>query len=155
VRHATFLIVIAIASTGLSADPQSPAKDPLNGTWTLSSGVMSGKNMADDVVKSVRLALRNGKYIATVGDEKDEGSYTVNQSKTPPTITLVGTQGPNKGKTMLAIYELESGTLKVCYDLSGKAFPEKFESKPDTQSFLATYERQKSRRARGGRLLKQ
>ena len=43
---------------------------------------------------------------------------------------------------MLGIYELEKGTLKICFDMTGKAHPTKFESKPDTESFLATYQRQ-------------
>jgi uncharacterized protein (TIGR03067 family) len=139
-RHVTLLVIIGVASTGLCADPK-PAKDPLNGGWTLASGVMAGEKMTDEVRKSVRLMLRNGKYTAKIGEDTDQGTYTVDKSKTPATMTLVGTGGPNKGKTMLAIYELDNGTLKICYDLSGKAFPADFESKPKTHLFLATYER--------------
>jgi uncharacterized protein (TIGR03067 family) len=150
VRRVSFLIILAVASTGLCADPK-PAKDSLNGAWTLASGVMAGEKMSDEVRKSVHLMLRNGKYAAKVGEDTDQGTYTVDKSKTPATMTLVGTNGPNKGKTMLAIFELDNGTLKVCYDMSGKAFPSDFESKKDTKSFLATYERQSPKR---GRLLR-
>jgi uncharacterized protein (TIGR03067 family) len=146
VRHVTFVIIIAVASTGLCADPK-PAKDPLNGAWTLASGVMAGEKMSDEVRKSVHLMLTNGKYTAKLGEDTDQGTYTVDKSTTPATMTLVGTSGPNKGKTMLAIFELDNGALKVCYDMSGKAFPSDFESKPKTQLFLATYERAKSGRA--------
>jgi uncharacterized protein (TIGR03067 family) len=148
VRRVSFLIILAVASTGLCADPK-PAKDPLSGGWTLASGVMAGEKMSDEVRKSIRLMLRNGKYTAKVGDETDEGTYTVDKSKTPPTMTLVGTSGPNKGKTMLAIFEVDKGTLKVCYDMTGKAFPSDFESKPDSHLFLATYERAKALRRLG------
>jgi hypothetical protein len=55
----------------------------------------------------------------------------------------VGTDGPNKGKTFLAIYELDKDSLKVCYDLSGKARPTEFKTKPDTTLFLVTYTREK------------
>jgi uncharacterized protein (TIGR03067 family) len=139
------LAVLAVASTGLCADPK-PAKESLSGSWNLTSGVMAGEKMTDEVRKGVRLMLRNnGTYISKVGDDPDQGTYTVDKSKTPSTMTLVGTSGPNKGKTMLAIYELDKGTLKVCYDMTGKAFPSDFESKKDTQSFLATYERRRGR----------
>jgi uncharacterized protein (TIGR03067 family) len=149
VKPVVCLFVMAMASTGFCADPQAPAKDSanFNGNWTLTSGVKSGEKMSAEELKSIHLVLANGKYMAKVGDQTDEGTYTIDESKTPNTLTLTGTKGPNKGKTMLAIYELEDkGTLKVCYDLSGKAFPTKFESKSDTPSFLATYERHQRRR---------
>ena len=149
-RHVTLLAVLAVASTGLCADPK-PAKDSLSGSWALASGVMAGEKMTDEVRKSVHLMLRNGKYTAKVGEDTDQGTYTVDNSKTPATITLVGTKGPNQGKTMLAIFEVDKGALKVCYDMSGKAFPTDFESKKDTHLFLATYERAKGLK-RSGRL---
>ena len=49
--------------------------------------------------------------------------------------------------------ELEKGTLRLCCDTTGKAHPTKFESKPDSQLFLATYARQKMAK-RGGRSFK-
>ncbi len=145
-KPVTLLIILATASTGFCAEPKAPAKEAakFNGTWALSSGTMSGEKLADEVQKSIHLTLTNGKYRVKIGDQTDEGTYKVDESKTPNTLTLTGTNGPNKGKTMLAIYELDKETLKVCYDLSGKAFPDKFESKPNTTSFLATYERQQS-----------
>jgi uncharacterized protein (TIGR03067 family) len=145
---------MAMASTGLCADPKAPAKKPtnLNGRWVLASGVRSGEQLSDSDRKSMHLTLANGKYTEKNGDQTDEGTYKVDESKTPNTLTFTGTKGPNTGKTMLAIYELDKGTLKICYDLSGKAFPSDFESKKDTQLFLATYERQRSRRARPTRL---
>jgi hypothetical protein len=42
-----------------------------------------------------------------------------------------------------AIYELTDTTLRVCYDLSGKARPKEFKTKADTQLFLVKYKRQK------------
>src|SRR4051794_40819519 len=35
-------------------------------------------------------------------------------------MDITGTSGPNKGKTILAIYEQKGDTLRICYDLSGK-----------------------------------
>jgi uncharacterized protein (TIGR03067 family) len=142
VRGVSFLIILAFAPTGWCADPK-PAKDALNGDWALATGLKSGEKMSVEVRKSSYLLLKNGKYTAKVGDQLDEGTYTVDESKTPATLTLVGTSGPNKGKTMLAIFELDKKKLKVCYDMTGKAFPSDFESNPDTHLFLAIYEREK------------
>lgn len=42
----------------------------------------------------------------------------------------------------LAIYELDGDTLRVCYDLSGKARPSEFKTKAETQLLLFTYKRE-------------
>jgi uncharacterized protein (TIGR03067 family) len=147
-RYVSVLFIAAMASTTAFCQDQKPAKEghELNGVWALTSGVTSGENMPDEVRKGVHLTLANGKYMARVGTETDAGTYKVDEAKTPHTVTLTGTSGPNKGKTMLAIFELDKDSLKVCYDLSGKAFPEKFESSADNKHFLATYERQKRKK---------
>jgi uncharacterized protein (TIGR03067 family) len=143
-KQVAVLIVLAVASVGLCADPKEPKADKaLNGPWTAESAVMAGKELPREELKSMHLVLTQGKYTLKHGDQVGEGTYKVDESEVPKTITFVATSGPHKGKTMLGIYELEKGTLKLCIDMTGKAHPAKFESKPDTQSFLATYERQK------------
>ena len=140
------VVSTGLVSTGLGATPKSPtggAKAML-GVWTPEKAVMAGQEFPDEVCKSIRMVLSDGKYVVTVGDKVDEGTYTIDETKSPKTITIVGVKGPNKGKTFLGIYELDHETLKVCYDLSGKALPTSFESKPDTPLFLASYRRQKS-----------
>jgi uncharacterized protein (TIGR03067 family) len=58
-------------------------------------------------------------------------------------LDIIGTDGPNKGKTFLAIYERDGDTLRICYDLSGKNRPKDFKSPEGTQHFLVTYKREK------------
>jgi uncharacterized protein (TIGR03067 family) len=56
-------------------------------------------------------------------------------------MDILGTEGPNKGKTFLAIYELTGDSLKICYDLEGKTRPTEFRTNPGTQLFLVLYKR--------------
>jgi uncharacterized protein (TIGR03067 family) len=58
-------------------------------------------------------------------------------------MDITGTEGPNKGKTILAIYEITDDTLRICYDLSGKARPTEFKTTKGTKLFLVTYNREK------------
>jgi uncharacterized protein (TIGR03067 family) len=58
-------------------------------------------------------------------------------------MDIIGTDGPNKGKTFLTIYERDGETLRVCYELSGKSRPREFKTAEGTQLFLVTYTRQK------------
>lgn len=142
-------VLLAIATYGRGDGPKQGAKEAeadskaMRGTWLPESAVLGGNPFPDEVRKSIRLVLSDGKYTVTVGDQPDEGTTTIDASKKPKHLDIVGTKGPNKGKTFYAIYELNGDTLKVCYDLSGTGRPTEFKSKEGTQLFLATYRREK------------
>jgi uncharacterized protein (TIGR03067 family) len=140
VRNLAVLIVVSVASVGLCADPKQPKADStLNGWWKPDSAAVAGKDLTGEELKPRYLVLANGNYMLNQGDEVDEGTYKIDESENPKTISLVVTRGPTNGKTTLGIYELHDRSLRICFDMSGKTRPTKFESKPDTQSFLANY----------------
>ena len=77
------------------------------------------------------------------GETRDRGSVKLDPAATPKAMDITGTDGPNKGKTLLAIYELDGDRLKICYDLSGKNRPTAFQTTNGSLLFLVTYQRQK------------
>jgi uncharacterized protein (TIGR03067 family) len=87
--------------------------------------------------------IEDDRYTVTVAGQTDKGTVKLDLKAKPPAMDITGTDGPNKGKTFPAIYELSGGTLKVCYALEGKDRPAKFETKPGTAIFLVTYQRAK------------
>ena len=99
--------------------------------------------MSEAVMKSISLKLENGKYEVFVGANPDRGTYTVDATSKPKSITVTGTEGPNQGKTFPAIYELKGDTLRICYDLSGAKRPTEFKSIAGTKLYLVTYQRKK------------
>jgi uncharacterized protein (TIGR03067 family) len=121
------------------------AKDAraLEGTWLASKAEFGGKKFPDEVRKSIKLVIKDGKYTVTVGKKPDRGTAKLDPSAKPKAMDITGTDGPNKGKTFLAIYELKGDTLRVCYDLSGKGRPKEFKTAEGTQEFLVTYKRKK------------
>jgi uncharacterized protein (TIGR03067 family) len=123
-------------------DAKDDAK-AMDGTWLASAAELGGEKFPDEVRKSIKLVIGDGKYTVTVGKEPDKGTVKVDPSKKPKEVDIVGTEGPNKGKTFLAIYEKTDDTLRVCYDLSGKTRPTEFKTTKGTQLFLVTYTREK------------
>jgi uncharacterized protein (TIGR03067 family) len=87
--------------------------------------------------------IEGDKYTVTVGQAVDRGTVKLMPSATPRAMDITGTDGPNKGKTFLAIYERKGDTLRICYDLSGKKRPTEFKTAAGTQLFLVEYKRQK------------
>jgi len=143
-NHLLFiLLAVCVSPNALAAD--SPAGDAkaVEGNWTPIKAELGGEPMPDAVLKYIRLKLDSGKYEAFVGDAPDRGIYTLDSSTAPKSITVTGTDGPNKGKTFPAIYELDGDTLRICYDLAGVKRPAEFKSVAGTKLYLVTYNRKK------------
>jgi uncharacterized protein (TIGR03067 family) len=135
------MLLLSFAPSGHGAD--SKDGDGLEGTWLPETAELAGKMFPDEVRKTIKLVVKDDKYTVTVGKEVDQGTVKLNPKAKPKEIDIIGTDGPNKGKKFLAIYERDGDTLRVCYDLSGKARPKEFKSKEGSQLFLVTYKREK------------
>lgn len=113
----------------------------VQGNWQPTEAELAGKPMPDAVLKSISLQLDNGQYEVLVGGNPDRGTYTLDSTTKPKSMTITGTEGPNRGKTFPAIYELQGDTLRICYDLSGANYPTEFKSIVGTLLYLVTYNR--------------
>jgi uncharacterized protein (TIGR03067 family) len=136
-------VCIGPLARGAEAEKAKEDAKKMHGTWKAVTGELAGKPYPDEVLKTIKLVMTDGKYLVTVGEQRDEGTAKLDATKTPRRMVIKGTKGPNQGKTFLAIYELTDTTLRICYDLSGKAYPKEFETKPDTKLFLVEYRREK------------
>ena len=128
-----------IASAGGSPDDAKAVQ----GSWKPATAELAGQPMPDTILKSISLKLDNGKYEVFVGEQPDRGTYTIDSATQPRGMTITGTDGPNRGKTFPAIYELKGDTLRICYDLSGAKRPTEFKTSAGTQLYLVTYNRKK------------
>jgi uncharacterized protein (TIGR03067 family) len=135
--------MLIVAAVVWSQDAASDRKS-LEGTWTPASAEIGGKSLPDELIKKMKLILKGDDYTVHVGDAIDRGQVKIDVTKKPKAMDIIGTDGPNKGKTFLAIYELEGDKLRVCYDLSGKSRPTEFKAAKEGLIFLATYQRVKS-----------
>ena len=114
----------------------------LDGRWLPVTAELGGRPFPEDVRKSITLEIKDNAYTITVGAEgRDTGTLKVDATAQPRQMDIVGVEGPNKGRTILAIYEQDGDTLKICYDLTGAARPAEFRSPEGSQVFLVTYKR--------------
>jgi uncharacterized protein (TIGR03067 family) len=137
------LLVVMLTGSLTRGDVESGMKE-IEGTWLPESAELAGQPYPEKILKAMKLVVKDGRYIVTIGEQSDEGTVKVDASKTPKAMDITGTRGPNEGKTILAIYECKGDTIRVCYDLTGAARPSEFGTKPDTQLFLVQYKRAKS-----------
>ena len=114
--------------------------------WKAVTAVLGGQPLPDAVVQGTTLKITGGTYTVTIQGtpQPDKGTCLVDMKASPKRITIKSNEGPNRGKTFLAIYEFgDNDSMQVCYDLTGQAFPKKFKSEKGTQLYLVNYRRQK------------
>lgn len=142
-----FLLVFAVSIFScvgtMFADDAGNDLKKLAGSWLPTEAELAGKAFPEKILKSMKLTLSDGKYTVAVGEQLDQGNVKIDHTAKPKSMDIVGTEGPNKGKTLLAIYELDGDKLRICYDLAGKKRPTEFKTEPETRQFLVTYQREK------------
>ena len=135
-------LTVAASLSAFAAGAADDAK-AVQGNWKPVKAELAGQPMADAVLKSISLKLDHGNYEVFVGEEPDRGTYTIDSTTRPRSMTITGGEGPNHGKTFPAIYELRGDTLRICYDLSGAKRPTEFKTVAGTKLYLVTYQRKK------------
>lgn len=135
----TFATLMTFTLSSAIADELAPT----DGTWHPVTAVMGGREFPKEIRESIVLKLDGDQYSVTVNGTPDKGTCTIDASVTPHRMTIKGTVGPNQGKTLLAIFEIsDKGLLRVCYDLSGKVFPQEFKSPAGTMQYLVEYRKE-------------
>jgi uncharacterized protein (TIGR03067 family) len=139
------LVCICVGSSAGADDGTKAKDDPkkMQGSWKPVAAELGGKPFPEEVLKTMKLVMTDGKYTVTVGEQTDEGTVKLDPAKEPRAMDIVGTKGANRDKKIPAIYEITDTTLRICYDLSGKERPKEFKTKTDSQLFLVEYKRQK------------
>lgn len=142
-RQTVVCLLAALLIGAVTLGAAEPDTEDSNGTWKPLSAEFAGKPWPQKLLDSMKLILKDDNYTVLVREGSDIGTVKCDPTKSPKTMDITGTKGPNEGKTFMTIYELKGDELRVCYDLSGKSRPTEFATKPDTQLFLVTYRRVK------------
>jgi uncharacterized protein (TIGR03067 family) len=137
-----WMIAVVVLGGSLGAVDDGK-KEAIEGVWLPSKAVMGGQEMPEEVRKTIRLELEGDEYVLTLGPATDKGTFKLDPAASPKALDITGTDGPNKGKTILAIYERDGDTLRICYDLTGKTRPTEFKSEQGKPDFLVEYQLEK------------
>jgi uncharacterized protein (TIGR03067 family) len=112
------LLVVFAGSVAIGSDEKS-GQDSVQGTWLATSAEFAGQKWPDGMAKALQLVIDQDKYLVKDGEATDRGTVKFESSRKVKSMVINGNDGPNKGKTFLAIYELSGDTLTICYDLKG------------------------------------
>ena len=115
---------------------------PLIGIWLPLKAELEGDPAPQLALQSMKVELTADTYCVWFGGEvADRGNYWLEENPPYPSLVLRGTEGPNLGRTISAIYQLVGDRLRICYGLDGVR-PEQFDTAGQKRRYVVTYRRQ-------------
>lgn len=139
--------LFASGGTGVWADDKADMDNELkkfHGTWTFELVQTGGKELPIDQFKGMTVTFEGDKYAVKKDDQVVEAAtQKLDPSKSPKTLDVKVTDGPNKGAVIVGIYEISGDTLKVCFDPQGKKRPTEFKTAADSQTTLVVHKRRR------------
>jgi uncharacterized protein (TIGR03067 family) len=146
------LIVAAGLWCGEFVQAQDAKKDQeqLQGTWMMVSREFQGKKATKEELEKLNTKIVVKGDSITVWS-KDAGTdevlseltFKLDPATKPRSLDFTITNGPTKGQTAVAIYELEGDSLRVCYATGDAKRPTQFAATNDTEWVLLSYKREK------------
>lgn len=136
------LIVIA-AGHVRAADPKAEEEElaRLAGTWRIVSYEKNGEEATAEQLAEFPTVTFTGRDYKWSNDVRNGKIAAIDLTKKPKTIDYLITDSEDKGKTELAIYELEGDTFKDCLAEIGAARPTEFSAKRGSGNTLIIYKR--------------
>ena len=125
------------AKEAAAADPLAP----LQGTWEIVSFEQNGSAAPQDDVAGITVIITGSAYKLINKDNVSKGTFTLDPSKDPKQMDVRHQSESGNEQSMLAIYEVTSDTMRVCYNPDGGSRPTSFSTKPDSGHISVVYKR--------------
>jgi uncharacterized protein (TIGR03067 family) len=140
------LCVVALSSLPLApADEKAVPRElaRLQGTWLFQTLEINGQQVPENALKGATITIKGDQFETRSFGVVYSGQLKIDPTKSPKTLDLIFTGGPEKGKTTLAIYELEGDSFKICLTLMGQERPKEFSAKVGSGRALEVLKREK------------
>lgn len=107
-----------------------------DGTWIPHTAEFAGKKIPPH---GTRLTIAGDRYVVETPHGTDSGSLAWDTTVVPHHIDIIGTDGPNAGRTIPAVCRLHEERLHICYDVGGGPRPGEFTTTVSSTRLLVIY----------------
>jgi uncharacterized protein (TIGR03067 family) len=137
---------IRLFAAGVEGADAQKELQKFQGAWVMTFGEMDGKKAADEHVKASKIIYEGNKIQIVVPNQTGESIIAdivkIDPTKNPKEMHFIRRNGPNAGKTLIAIYEFEGdGRYKFAFDPAGKMTLKEFVTKGGTGHVRNTWKR--------------
>jgi len=143
------LMIVPFGAPLLAQDAKDEAikkdRKQYEGTWQVVLLEVNGNKAGEEDAKKITVINEaDGKWaLEAEGKVVARGTSVIDPTKKPKTVDLKITEGDDKGKTALGIYEFSADTRKVCLAPPGKERPTEFAAPSGSDHVLAVLKRVK------------
>ena len=140
------LLLASVVAVSAVCEDQPKDEEKIQGTWTVVLHELVGKKTPDPELKAwPKWIIKDGTISADDGKKKEIIPYKLDPSKRPKAIDLTMETIDGKGKkTYPYIYELDGGTLRICWsEKAPEIRPTKFASDADSGQAVMVLKREK------------
>jgi uncharacterized protein (TIGR03067 family) len=135
-------MVAAQALSPARAEQLRNESDRLQGTWVVVTAEHGGTAGPTGEFAGLKWIIQGNRITLAMGDERVDGCYRLGVSGTPRTIDLTPTTGPDRGKSVRGIYELQQpALLRVCLNHGKGQRPTEFTAAADGRWTLLVLKR--------------
>jgi uncharacterized protein (TIGR03067 family) len=125
------LAAVLLSATVATADDKNDDRKAFQGMWTIVDRKKGGDKDKEPVTAPT-VVFEGDKYKIKAGDKViEEGTFTVDGSKSPKHIEVAVTEGMDKGKKWHGVYELKDDTMRAVVGPTNKDRPTKFDNPPE------------------------
>ena len=111
-------------------------------TWRFIDIEAEGEKVPAKAFEKDTLVLKGNQFTSYVAGRVVHGVFKINPLAKPKTIDIIFTEGPGKGHSQKAIYELEGDTQKICIAMPDQPRPTEFASKAGSGHILEVLQRE-------------
>lgn len=120
--------VLLSATVALADDKNDDDRKAFQGTWTIVDRKKGGDKDKEPLTAPT-VVFEGNKYKIKAGDKVvEEGSFTLDGSKSPKHIEVAATEGMDKGKKWHGIYEISGDTMRAVVGPTDKDRPTKYDN---------------------------
>jgi uncharacterized protein (TIGR03067 family) len=100
-------------------DDRQKELEALQGTWAAVTVERNGQRAPAEALKGFEVVIQGNRMTINPGKDDRTSTFTLDPSKRPRWLDNTPEQGPKKGQSLPAIYELQGDSLKLCFDNEG------------------------------------
>ena len=118
----------------------------LQGSWRIIAGERNGSPIPPSEYDQCQIRIVGDRGIVTQGTESMTVAMSLDSRITPKQIDSTYLSGPQEGKTLPGIYELEPDGFRMCRVIEeGVLRPSSFETWPDSGRLMVVWQREDAR----------
>ena len=138
------LLACGLVMSSADNDAMTQEHARFEGVWSFDLVEVDGVKQPEAPFATNKMVIsKDGSFVVVQGPRITRGFMKSDPTRTPKHFDVTVTNGPGKGQTTLAIYELEDNTFKFCGPLRSTERPTTLDSKPGSGQIFQVLKREK------------